>query len=261
MTEPATLASAATWQPSMSTESATTAPAETTEPRPRMLRSTRAPGSTTHPEKTTAGPTTSPSTSLSTLQQHPLAPVHEPGGDERAALPVHVVEVRLEVGRRGPRVEPVAVVGAGEQAPVAHHGGEGLALDRHPAALGDPVEDRGLEHVGPRVDFVGRRLVTRRLLHEGRHPALVVGGHDAEGGRVGHRVEGDRPLGAPLAVEGHEAGQVQVGQDVAVDHDEGLVDAGEGGGEADGAGRVERLGLDGVGQPDSRRPARRGTPP
>ena len=122
------------------------------------------------------------------------------------------------------------------------------------------VQDGRLEHVGPGVDLVGRRLVARRLLDEGRHPPLVVGGHHAEGGRIGHRVQGDRPLGAALAMEGHQARQVEVGEDVTVDDDEGLVDAGEGRGEADGPGRVERFGLDRVGQAGSRPPGRPGRP-
>ena len=83
----------------------------------------------------------------------------------------------------------------------------------------------------------------------------IIGGHHAEGGRVGHRVEGDGALGAALAVEGDQGRQIEVGEHVAVDHDEGLVDAGEGGGEPDGAGRVERLGLDGIGQPHAGDPA------
>ena len=87
------------------------------------------------------------------------------------------------------------------------------------------------------------------------HPAVVVGGHHAEGGRIGHRVQGDGPLGPALAMERHQCGQVEVGEHVAVDDDEGLVDAGEGGGEADGAGGVQRLGLDRVGQPHAGDPA------
>ena len=56
---------AATWQPSMRTESVTTAPDVITVPGPRMLRATCAPGSTRQPAKTTEGPTTWPSRSLS----------------------------------------------------------------------------------------------------------------------------------------------------------------------------------------------------
>ena len=47
-------------------------------------------------------------------------------------------------------------------------------------------------------------------------------------------------------MEGDQRADVEVGEDVAVDHEEPLVDAGLEGGEADGAGGVERLGLDGV---------------
>ena len=226
-----------------------------------MLRSTRAPGSTTQPEKMTAGPTTSPDTSLSPSSEHALAPVDQARGHERTALAGQVVEVGLEVRRRRAGVEPVGVVGPGEEAAVAHHGREGLPLDGDPAALGDPRQDGRLEHVGPGVDLVGRRLVARRLLDEGGDPALRVGRHHAEGRRIGHRMQGDRPLGAALAVEGHEAGQVEVGEHVAVHHDEGLGDAGERRGKAHRARRVERLGLDGVGQPRPRRPGRPGTPP
>ena len=59
-------------------------------------------------------------------------------------------------------------------------------------------------------------------------------------------MEGDGGLGAGCVVEADQTGHVEVGEDVAVDHDEALVDAGLAGGEADGAGRVERLVLDGV---------------
>ena len=67
-------------------------------------------------------------------------------------------------------------------------------------------------------------------------------------------MQGDRPLGTAGAVEGHQSGEIEVREHVTVDHHEGLVDPGERGGEAHGTGRVERLGLDGVGQPDSRDP-------
>ena len=50
-----------------------------------------------------------------------------------------------------------------------------------------------------------------------------------------------------------EGGEVLVGEDVAVGHEEGVVDAGRAGREADGPGRVEGLRVDGVGQADARR--------
>jgi hypothetical protein len=63
--------------------------------------------------------------------------------------------------------------------------------------------------------------------------------------------EGDGALGAALAVERHQRREVEIGEHVAVDDHEGLVDPAEAGGEADGTGRVERFGLDGVGQADA----------
>ena len=104
------------------------------------------------------------------------------------------------------------------------------------------------------ISFVGASSRGGFSTKAATRPSSSVG-HDAEGGGVGHRVEGDGALGAARAVEGHESGQVEIGEDIAVDHDEGLVDAGERGGEPDGAGRVERLGLDGVRQAHAGDPA------
>ena len=57
-----------------------------------------------------------------------------------------------------------------------------------------------------------------------------------------------------VTVECHQLRHVEVGEDVAVDHDERVVDARRIGGETNGAGRVERLGLDGVAQGDAGAP-------
>ena len=68
-------------------------------------------------------------------------------------------------------------------------------------------------------------------------------------------MEGDGALGAALAMKGHQRRQIEIREHISVDDDEGLVDAGERGGEADGAGRVERFGLDGVGHTHAGDPA------
>jgi len=70
-------------------------------------------------------------------------------------------------------------------------------------------------------------------------------------------VERDRALRLLVAVEGDEGADVEVGQHVAVDHQERLVDAGEVRSKAHRAGRIEGLGLDGVDEADTRRAARR----
>src|SRR5262245_25093420 len=148
------------------------------------------------------------------------------------------------LGRAG--VDPVGLVVEGVQRAVGDHAGEHLALDRDLAAVGDAVEHRRLEHVGPGVDAVGRGRAGLRLLDERLDLAGVVDRHDAVARRVGHRVQGDRALGPGGVVEGDEPPDVEVGQNVAVEHQEPLGDARVAGGEQDGPGRVERLGLDGV---------------
>ena len=68
------------------------------------------------------------------------------------------------------------------------------------------------------------------------------------------------PSAPALVVERPQRADVEVGEHVAVDDEEAVVDAGVEGREADGARRVERLGLDGVVQRRPRRSGRRGTP-
>ena len=74
---------------------------------------------------------------------------------------------------------------------------------------------------------------------------------DPERRRIGDRREVDRRFGAEPPVLGDEGGDVEVGDDVAVDRQERVVDSGALGGEADRSGGVERLGLDGVAQLDT----------
>ena len=94
----------------------------------------------------------------------------------------------------------------------------------------------------------------RGLLDEGDHPAVVVGRYDAVARRVIDLVQRDRGLGTNAVVEGDQTGDVEIGEHVAVHHDEALVDAGVDGREADGAGRVEGLIFYGVVQLDARAP-------
>ena len=89
------------------------------------------------------------------------------------------------------------------------------------------------------------------LLDEGLDLAGDVGDDHAVAGRVLDRVQGDGALGAGGVVEADQPGHVEVGEHVAVDDDEALVDARLAGGEADGTGGVERLVLDGVRQRDA----------
>ena len=49
-------------------------------------------------------------------------------------------------------------------------------------------------------------------------------------------------------MEGHQGAEVEIGEHVAIDHHEGVVWLEDLGGESNGTGRVERLGLHGVRQ-------------
>ncbi len=250
--EPATLAFAATWLPSISTESMTTAPASITEPAPSTERSTRAPAATVHPAKMTEGPTTRPSIVLSPSTKTPLPRSPRPRHRHALALPRYQVAVGLQEGRGRSRIKPVPVIGPGEEDTAAHHGRKRLSFDRDTSAGGDPIQYRWFEYVGARIDLVRGRIVAWRLFDERGDPSLAVGRHDSEGRRVRHGMERNGPLGPALSMEGDERTEIEVGEDVAVDDDEGLVDAAVGGGETHRTRRVEWLGLDGIREPDPR---------
>ena len=110
------------------------------------------------------------------------------------------------------------------------------------AAGRDTVATDGLQHVGAGVDQVGRRLVGGGFSTKASTRPSVVGGHHAEADGSSTGVRAIVASAAPLAVEGHQGAEVEVGEDVAVDHEERLVDAGVAGGEGHGSGSVEGLG-------------------
>ena len=99
-------------------------------------------------------------------------PTQTPGRSSKPAivdldLAVEDVLVRLEVGGRRPDVLPVAVGHvAVERLPGLEDGREHLAGEVDRAALGDAVEDLGLEDVDPGVDGVAEHLAPARLLQE-----------------------------------------------------------------------------------------------
>jgi hypothetical protein len=96
----------------------------------------------------------------------------------------------------------------------------------------------------------GGRFFLGRLLDERDDPPSARWGPRRRP-RVLDLVQGDGALATVLLVERDQRADVEIGEDVAVDHDEPLVDAGVERGEADGAGGVERFGLDGVVEVDA----------
>ena len=82
-------------------------------------------------------------------------------------LAVEHVGVRAEVRLERADVLPVAVGDvAVERAAVVEHRGEHVAREVDDLALGDEVEDLGLEHVDAGVDGVGEHLAPGGLLEE-----------------------------------------------------------------------------------------------
>jgi len=104
------------------------------------------------------------------------------------------------------------------------------------------------QHVGAGVDAIRlarHQLVGARLLHELGHPAVGVGAHQAERAGVVHGGEGDGGLGAEAAVVVGQRGEVEVGEDVPVQHEHVRV-VEEVLGVGDRAGGAERLRIDDV---------------
>jgi hypothetical protein len=175
----------------------------------------------------------------------PDAVAEEEAGDVDRHPPVEDVAVGPVVGVDGADVLPVAVdhETLDGQPPREGRREHGFG-EVDPLAFRDQVQDLRFQHVDAGVDGVGEDLAPRRLLQEPLDPAVGVGDDDAEVDRVLHPAQSDggqragRPVGLDDGVE------VDVGQHVAGDDDEGVVELG--GGVADGAGRPEGCLLGGV---------------
>ena len=189
-----------------------------------------------------------------------------PGGDRpapvSAAAPGDEVEVGPQVqfraARRRSSSRPSPARGSGHAAATQR---ERVALDRHRPPGGMRVEHLGLEHVGAGVDQVARLGARRRLLDEAHAPArrrrarrrrTPTGRRRRSGGssprRSAARCAATRSA-TSRSVSTSPLATTNVSSIAAVV-----------GGEADRAGRVERLRLDRVVERARRRTGRRGTP-
>ncbi len=158
------------------------------------------------------------------------------------------MDLQVLLGRAD--VDPVAAVHGPEDAVAAgEEGGEEAPLDRVVDALGHELEDAGLEHVDAGVDRVRGDLLGPGLLEEAKDAAPGVGLDEAVRRRVRHGGEQDRGRGALGVVAGHDVADVNVGEDVAVQHDRPLVEEGQR--VADGPPGPERGVLDGVADVDA----------
>ena len=167
-------------------------------------------------------------------------------GDARRDLAIQEVAVGREVLGQAADVLPVAL------------GDEAVERRAHLEELGkqvlaevvllvgrDVIEDLRLEHVDAGVDGVAEHLAPGGLLEEAFDAALLVDHHDAELERVLDALEGDGDHGAALLVKGEDLTEVEVGEGVATDDDEGVV-AEMVLSQLDAAGGARRRLLDGV---------------
>ena len=159
----------------------------------------------------------------------PLALAEPEPADVDADVAVEHVGVRTDVGVERTDVLPV-VVGdvavhrvAGREQRREHVTREVDDLVRR-----DEVEDVGFEHVDARVDGVGEHLAPRRLLEEPVDAAVRLCDDDAELERVVDVLQGDRGRRARVTVRFDELREVDVGEHVARDHEEGVVELGRG---------------------------------
>ena len=156
---------------------------------------------------------------------HPQALRHPEAGHVDLDLAVEDVLMGLHVGLERAHILPVAVGHvAEERLAVCEQLREHVAREVVGLPFGDVVEDLRLQDVDPGVDGVAEDLTPRRLLEEALDRPVVARDHDAELERVLHRLQRDRRHGLALLVEAHDLGQVEVGEHVAGDHEEGLVE-------------------------------------
>ena len=136
----------------------------------------------------------------------------------------HVL-VRGAVGLERADVFPVAVDDrAEERKPAVEHRREHVTGEVDDLSFGNEVEHTRLEHVDAGVDRVGEHLAPRGLLEEALDPSVVAGDHDAEVDRVVHPLQRDRRERGAVAVRLDDGGEIDVGDDVARDHEERLVE-------------------------------------
>ena len=158
--------------------------------------------------------------------------------------PDHVVLFHV-VAHVGPRLRHVAV----ERLARRKGRGERLAREVDRLALGDEVEDLGLEDVDTGVDGVAEHLSPGRLLEEPLDGSVLTGDDDAELERIVDRLQGQGGQTAPAIVEVDHLGQVDVGEHVSGDDQEPLVELVAG--VPDRAGGAQGGGLGGVDHADA----------
>ena len=89
-------------------------------------------------------------------------------------------------------------------------------------APGEVLEDRGIEHVDAAIGEVRERFIARRLLLKAGDAPVAIAQHDAVLLRLLDALDGEGGDPARFAVRAVQRGEVDVGERVAGDDDEGL---------------------------------------
>ena len=177
-------------------------------------------------------------------QPHRLSDLEARNVDRDA--PVEDVHVGAEVGVERADVLPVAVRDRpDEDLPVGKEPREDITREVDLLVAVDVLEDLRVEHVDAGVDRVAEDLPPGGLLEESLDRAVLTRDDDAELERVLDVREPDRRHRFVLVVEREDCAEVDVGEHVARDHQEALVEQLPG--VADRAGRAERRVLGRVG--------------
>ena len=197
-----------------------------TTSRPRTVYSrTCAPASIRQLDPMIAGPSMRASGSTSAPFAEPDVLAEPEPVDLEVDLALEDVLVRAQVRLERADVLPVAVGDVAEQrlAPLQDRR-EHVTGEVDDLALRDEVEHLGLEHVDAGVDRVREDLAPGRLLEEPLDRAVVVRDDDAELDRVVDPLQRDRTGRTGRAVRLHERAEVDVGEHVAGDDEERLVE-------------------------------------
>ena len=137
-------------------------------------------------------------------------------------LPVQHVEMRLQVLLGRSQIQPIRV---GEvpvdRSAARDHGREDLSLDRELTIRAPGSEGGRVEDVRPGVDIPGDRI--DGFLQELQDAAPFVRRHQAERARIFDVVQRDRDDGVMFPVGREHPGEIEVGQDVPVQGEEGIV--------------------------------------
>ena len=166
-------------------------------------------------------------------------------GDLAVHAALQGVPVGLEVALDAADVAPVAPPHDGpERVMLAEHLGKDILRPVAGLALRAVVEHRRLDHVDTGVDLVAEDLPPGWLLQEALYPTIGRGDDHPVLERVGHPGQHHGGLGGAVPVEGHGLGEIDVGEGIAADHDEGLVE--KTGGVLDAPGGAQRPVLDHV---------------